>query len=161
MPRLAACLIAATFLAGCVPVPVPIPLPSGGGGGGPTAVTTLDSTGSADVNAYRREAGLAPLRRAPRLDAVARGHAADMARNGFFGHTGSNGSSNGARIRAAGFQPCGAAENIAEGPFTVPGVLASWMGSAGHRRNMLNPRYTDYGLAEVGGKWVMTFAGRC
>ena len=150
MRRLSICLCLAALAAGCVSAP-----------SGPFYVSVTDSSGSADVNTFRAAAGLPPLARSATLDAAARAHATDMARNGFFGHRGSNGSTHGDRIRAAGHRPCGAAENIADGPFTPSGVMAGWMGSQGHRRNILNRRYSEYGLAEVEGKWVMTLAGRC
>lgn len=153
MRRLSICICLVALAAGCVSSP---PARSG-----PSYVTVTDSTGSADVNTFRASAGLPPLARSAALDAAAQAHAADMARNGFFGHRGSNGSTHGERIRAAGMSPCGAAENIADGPFTPSGVMAGWMGSQGHRRNILNRRYSEYGLARVEGKWVMTLAGRC
>lgn len=153
MRRLSFSLCLAALLAGCGAGP---PDHSG-----PSYVSATDSSGSAEVNTFRTAAGLPPLARSAALDAAARAHATDMARNGFFGHRGSNGSTHGERIRAAGVTPCGAAENIAEGPFTPAGVMAGWMESQGHRRNILNRRYSDYGLAEVEGEWVMTLAGRC
>lgn len=153
MRRLSFSLCLAALLAGCGAGP--------SDHSGPSYVSATDSSGSADVNTFRAAAGLPPLARSPALDAAARAHATDMARHGFFGHRGSNGSTHGDRIRTAGVSSCGVAENIADGPFTPAGVMAGWMESQGHRRNILNRRYSDYGLAEVRGKWVMTLAGRC
>lgn len=153
MRRLSFCLCLVALAAGCVSAPI--------ARSGASYVSVTDVAGSADVNTFRAAAWLPPLTRSAALDAAALAHASDMARNGFFGHRGSTGSTHSERIRAAGVTPCGAAENIADGPFTPAGVLASWMGSQGHRHNILNRRYSDYGLAEVDGKWVMTLAGRC
>ena len=41
------------------------------------------------------------------------------------------------------------AENIAFGGMDTAKVFSMWMNSAGHRRNMLNPAYSKFGLAYV------------
>ena len=61
------------------------------------------------------EAGRGPLVYDDRLEAAARAHGADMARIGFFSHTGSDGSDIGTRLHRAGYGWCFAAENIAMG----------------------------------------------
>ncbi len=38
-------------------------------------------------------------------------------------------------------------ENIAHGRFDTTRVLSIWMNSAGHRRNMLDERFSRFGLA--------------
>ncbi|WOI56269.1 CAP domain-containing protein [Palleronia sp. LCG004] len=141
-------------LAGCVVAPAHVQLDR-------AKVVTRGAIpkGGLDVNAYRRQAGLSPIARSSRLDAAARRHASDMARRGFFAHHGSDGSTHTLRIRAQG---CGGgAENIAEGPYDARSVMSAWMGSAGHRRNILLPAVTHYGLANVGDKWVMTLSRDC
>ena len=40
-----------------------------------------------------------------------------------------------------------AAENIAHGRYDVSGVIDAWMHSPPHRRNMLDPRFSRFGLA--------------
>ena len=42
-----------------------------------------------------------------------------------------------------------AAENVAFGDIDVDELFLRWMNSSGHRRNMLDPRFTRYGLAYV------------
>jgi uncharacterized protein YkwD len=42
-----------------------------------------------------------------------------------------------------------AAENIAHGDIDPAELFSRWMNSAGHRRNMLDPRFTRFGLAYV------------
>lgn len=39
------------------------------------------------------------------------------------------------------------AENIAHGRFDTARVLSIWMNSSGHRANVLDPRFSRYGLA--------------
>ena len=72
-----------------------------------------------------------------------------MATNNFFSHTGSNGSSAGDRITAAGFTFSAMAENVyagSESYNSASAAVSAWMGSEGHRVNMLNPTYTYAGV---------------
>lgn len=108
------------------------------------------------LNALRAEAGRAAVAYSDKLEAIAQSHADDMARNGFFSHSGSNGSTLGDRARAGGYGFCFIAENIAKGQRTHAEVMASWQASRGHRRNMLERRVTEVGLARADGAiWVM------
>jgi uncharacterized protein YkwD len=49
------------------------------------------------------------------------------------------------RLEAADYEWEAWAENLAFGPSPAR-VVASWMASAGHRANILNPRYTEFGV---------------
>jgi uncharacterized protein YkwD len=112
------------------------------------------------VNAFRAAEGERSLRRNAKADAAASAHARDMARQGFFGHNGSNGSSVGGRLKAAGCRFTGAAENIAKGQRSDAEVVAAWAASPGHRRNML-AAYDQYGAARIGDTWVLVLASGC
>lgn len=46
-----------------------------------------------------------------------------------------------------GFQGVTEAENIAVGQSSVSSVMDTWMSSAGHARNILNPDFTHFGCA--------------
>ena len=46
-------------------------------------------------------------------------------------------------------------ENIAWGQRTVMDVIDDWMGSPGHRDNILNPRFTIIGMAKKDIYWAM------
>jgi uncharacterized protein YkwD len=108
------------------------------------------------LNGLRAEEGLGPVSPSPRLEAAAMAHAMDMARNDFVSHTGSDGSALSDRVRAAGYDFCEIAENIAQGQASLWAVLGSWARSAPHRRNLLKPRVTDYGLVRAPGDvWVL------
>jgi len=48
------------------------------------------------------------------------------------------------RVKATGYNPSSVAENIAWGQLTPAAVVASWMGSSGHRENILGG-YNDIG----------------
>jgi uncharacterized protein YkwD len=53
------------------------------------------------------------------------------------------------RIKAQGYKGRKLAENIAAGQPTAQKVIAVWLKSAGHKRNMLDCDFTDTGLALV------------
>lgn len=108
------------------------------------------------LNELRAQKGLVPLSASAKLTTAARKHAQDMARRGFFSHEGSNGSSVGDRVRRQGGGFCFVAENIAKGQGSLQEVVADWMASAGHRKNMLNRKAAEYGLARASGNiWVL------
>jgi len=112
------------------------------------------------VNAFRAVEGEGTLRRNAKADAAALAHARDMARHGFFGHKGSNGSSVGGRLKVAGCRFTGAAENIAKGQRSDAEVVAAWAASPGHRRNML-AAYDQYGAARIGDIRVLVLVSGC
>lgn len=92
-------------------------------------------------------------------------HSQDMANNGFFSHTGSNGSNAGQRITAQGYQWSTWGENIAAGQPSVTSVMDAWMNSAGHCENIMNPYMQDVGVACIAGPaggystyWTMNLA---
>ncbi|KIC51413.1 serine protease [Tateyamaria sp. ANG-S1] len=116
----------------------------------------------AAINAERAAQNRAPLVYDPVLEAVAAGHARDMAANGFFSHSGSDGSDIGQRLTRGGYRFCFGAENIASGQRSLTEVMASWMASRGHRRNILHRQAQAVGLAQTPGNiWVMVLAAPC
>lgn len=112
------------------------------------------------VNSYRAQYSQPLLRTNGRLAAAAASHAADMAATDGLSHTGSDGGDVADRARAAGYDYCFIAENIAQGPQDIPEALAGWMASPGHRQNMLNPRAREMALAQRGAYWVMVLGER-
>lgn len=100
-----------------------------------------------------------PLAMDPRLVQSARDHSQDMNDVGYFGHTGSDGSSPGERMSAAGFPWWGYAESIAGG-YAVPEetlaalITDSGVPDLGHRNQLLGigSPYSD--LQEVGVGYV-------
>ncbi|QFT93468.1 Cysteine-rich secretory protein family protein [Roseovarius sp. THAF9] len=108
------------------------------------------------INAFRAKEGRAPLKVSRSLTRAAAAHAADMARKGYFSHSGSDGSSIADRARRAGYRFCFIAENIAKGQRDVNGVLIGWEASTGHRNNMLAREADHVALVEAPGRiWVM------
>ena len=88
-----------------------------------------------------------PLTRSRTLDEAARIHAEDMARNSFLAHTGSDGSNPGERVSRAGFDWQVVAENVAAGQTSADDIAATWLESAGHCANLMDPKYSKTGIA--------------
>ncbi|SLN49229.1 Cysteine-rich secretory protein family protein [Aquimixticola soesokkakensis] len=154
----------ALALSACIPIVIPAQ-PTVRASTTPTAQEALSSEGAAMVraiNAERSARGIAPLVADPALTTAAVRHAQDMQANSYFAHKSPSGSTHVKRIAAAGYSACYAAENIAQGQPSVAAVTASWMASAGHRTNILDPRGQAVGAAKTdGGYWVMVFAAPC
>ncbi|MFI8520694.1 sigma-70 family RNA polymerase sigma factor [Streptomyces sp. NPDC085481] len=114
------------------------------------------------VNRHRAAAGCAPLRSDPKLAAAARSYAEDMVARGYYDHSSPEGTDPGTRMTAGGYAWSAWAENLARGQAGPSSVVADWMADAPHRRNMLDCRYQDTGVAAVSGPdgtvWVQELA---
>ncbi len=126
------------------------PVTSSGSAGCSGANSNFEGQVVALINQERANAGLGALSSNGSLTSAARGHSNDMASNNYFGHTGSNGSDLASRLSAAGYAYLAAAENIYAGqgsslnnPYAA---VSAWMGSEGHRANILNGTYTEIGV---------------
>jgi uncharacterized protein YkwD len=99
------------------------------------------------ANDARRAHGLRPLARTAALDRAARLHARNMARYRFFDHRDPFGR--GPAERVALFDPghrlVAVGENIAFGYPSAAAACRGWLGSPGHRRNILDGRYARIG----------------
>ncbi len=100
------------------------------------------------LNASRKKVRLPAMIRDKRLDAVAKKHSLDMARNNFFGHTSPQFGGLAKRLEAAGLSPSRSGENIA-GSTTPFRIHRNLMDSPAHRINILNPNYTHVGIGIV------------
>ncbi len=105
-----------------------------------------------------------PLRWNEALAEASRLHAEDMARHNYFGHTGRDGSSPARRVERAGYRYRRTGENIAAGQTTPEDAVASWLESPRHCANLMEPAYTEMGVAfasdprsEMGVYWVQAF----
>lgn len=112
-------------------------------------------------NRERLKEGKLPLALSARLVEAARGHARDMAEREKMSHEGSDGSTADERIKRTGYQAQSTAENVAMGHRTIEEVIAGWMHSAGHRRNILGD-FREMGGARVVGEdgqayWTVVF----
>lgn len=81
------------------------------------------------------------------LTKAAAAHAADMAAHSFMGHDGSDGSTSGERVRRAGYAWRVVGENVAAGQPDAETVVKAWLDSPGHCSNIMNPLFTEMGVA--------------
>ena len=120
------------------------------------------------VNIERTNVGVAPLVLDEALCNAANMRAIEMDCTGVFEHKRPNGNSCFEVYDICNVEwqnACG--ENIAAGQATPEEVMNSWLGSAGHKANILSPEYTKMGLGySVGlsngqyrGYWAQEFAG--
>jgi uncharacterized protein YkwD len=131
----------------------------------PVFNSSFESQVIALINKERANAGVGLLSGQGQLGNAARSHSQDMACNGFFSHTGSDGSSPSMRISREGYSWSAIAENIAAGYGDPASMVTGWMGSQGHKDNILNPNYTEVGIGYVyvagspyGAYWTANFA---
>lgn len=109
-------------------------------------------------NESRAQAGLAPLVWNNDLGRAARAHSTDMAQNGCYQHSSCNGTSWTTRISRYYPHWNALGENVALGGSNPAMLHADWMGSPGHRANILGP-YSEMGagiaLGQTGfGVWA-------
>ncbi|AVH54852.1 MULTISPECIES: CAP domain-containing protein [Streptomyces] len=122
------------------------------------------ASGAADrivtlVNSERSKAGCSPVTLNEKLSKAAQDHSADMASHQNMSHTGSDGSDPGTRITRAGYSWSTYGENVAYGYSSPEQVMAGWMSSPGHKKNILNCGFKEIGvgLAQPGNYWTQDF----
>ncbi len=79
------------------------------------------------------------------------GHSTDMATANYFSHTSQDGRTLSDRVDATGYLWNTLGENIAAGYSSVDAVMNAWIASDGHCANLMNPNFTEVGLACVVG----------
>jgi uncharacterized protein YkwD len=108
------------------------------------------------VNAARaaeRKCGRERFPAAPALTASAElataalAHARDMAEHTTLSHRGSDGSQSADRIARAGYRWRWSGENVASGQKDADTVVAGWLLSPGHCANIMQPNFTQMGVA--------------
>lgn len=109
------------------------------------------------LNQYRASRGLRALSMAPSLNRSATWMATDEVAHHYFSHTDSLGRDPFTRMRDCGYTAAGG-ENLAQGYLpTAAAVLAAWQSSPGHNAAMLQPGFTQMGIAHVGQHWALDF----
>jgi uncharacterized protein YkwD len=111
--------------------------------------TSFEVETRALINGQRMNVGLPALASNSALTSAARAHSQDMATSNTFSHTGSDGSDPFARMVTAGYSFSVAGENIYAGSQqnnSPSAAVSAWMGSSGHRENILNTSFTEVGL---------------
>jgi uncharacterized protein YkwD len=100
------------------------------------------------TNQARQVNGLPPLQVNSQLVTAAQTHSSDMARLNLMEHDlpGVAEPTLQSRAAAVGYNYSWLGENIAFNYPDAPSVVAAWMSSPGHRANILNPNYTEFGV---------------
>jgi len=119
------------------------------------------------TNLERQKVGADPLVLSPELNSAAQSYSEVLATTGCFEHTCGPVPDMADRIVQSGFEGWTAlAENIAFGYPTPEAVVAGWMGSPGHRDNLLSPSYREIGIGVAsdgsrnGTFWTQDFGTR-
>jgi uncharacterized protein YkwD len=117
-------------------------------------------------NQIRAANDMPALRENKRLRKAALGHSRDMVKDGFFEHTTPEGTTMVDRILRAKYvredEGWALGENLAWGTGslgTPRGAVDAWMGSPGHRANVLKRAYREMGVGVVLGVPVSDAAG--
>lgn len=159
-----------------IPQPEPTPVPVPEQKPAPAPQPTPDPEVSASLNAYeqkvvelvngeRQKNGLQALAIDPELSKVARIKSLDMRDNNYFSHQSPTYGSPFDMLKQFGISYRTAGENIAAGQKTPEDVVTAWMGSPGHRANILNSNFTHIGVGYVAGGsygsyWTQQFIGK-
>lgn len=121
-----------------------------------SAVKSLEEQVLTELNAVRRRHGLVPLRLSQPLGAAALAHSRAMGVHGFFDHDSRDGTEFWERVRRY-YGPTGngrwsVGENLlwSSGPLDAKAAVRMWMGSPGHRKNILTARWREIGVSALG-----------
>lgn len=104
-----------------------------------------------EVNHERASRGSPRLEADPCLEEAAQAYARRTLDDRRLEHVDADGHRAMERVRDRGCAFRSLGENLASGPTTAAEVVAGWMASPGHRRNLLEPTFTRMGLGVV---WV-------
>ena len=115
-----------------------------------TVDTKAEQAMFALVNAQRDAQGLEKLSFDTKLRDLARSHANDMFKRGYFSHYTPEGLSPFNRMDKAGIVYQEAGENLALAPSTTL-AMQGLMNSPGHRANILNPSFHKVGIGVING----------
>jgi uncharacterized protein YkwD len=106
------------------------------------------------TNEKRLELDLPILRVNSDLRAAAQLKANDMVKNGYFAHYSPDGKSPWYWMDEVGYAYLAAGENLAVAFSESDDVVQAWMNSPKHRENILNPKYSEIGVAMAHGQYM-------
>jgi uncharacterized protein YkwD len=114
-----------------------------------TSTAQMERQVQQQINTIRQQHGLTQLRYNEKLAQVARKYSQQMAVENFFSHTSPTGDTMVQRVHTAGIVYLMLGENLFKGTnLSQPSAIAvqGWMGSPGHRRNILESEYRETGI---------------
>lgn len=104
------------------------------------------------TNSSRQENNLPGLQPSETLNLAAYQKAQDMVKNNYFSHESPSGAHFWNWILGAGYQYLTAGENLAMDFTSAETVHRALMASGSHRKNILNPNFTNIGVSVISGK---------
>lgn len=105
------------------------------------------------TNQDRIASGMRPLAVSPTLERAAYLKVQDMVANNYFAHTSPAGVSPWYWFREVGYTFRFAGENLAVNFTESTDVQQAWLNSPAHRANVLNPNFTEMGIATAYGRY--------
>lgn len=141
----------------------PFPLTISGGDGF-QANPVEDASFATLINSVRSASGAAPVTYNAQLNTAAQSHSNDMLAQGYFSHTGANGSTIGQRATAAGYNWTAIGENIAQGQANENLAMNGWISSPGHQANNVGTQFKEFGLGRAGSgaatRWTLVLGSQ-
>ena len=103
------------------------------------------------TNNQRLTAGLEIVKSNQELSQAAAAKAADMFANNYWAHVSPQGTDPWSFVTSSGYQYQHAGENLARDFSNSRDIVTAWMASPTHKKNLLDPRYKDIGVAVLDG----------
>ena len=119
------------------------------------SLSSLEQGVLADINAFRTQHKLVPLRLSASLTTAAREHSQQMGEQGYFAHESADGSAFWKRIKAVypqgPFHYWAVGENLlwSSPDVDAQGALQLWVNSPEHKANMLTAQWREIGVSAV------------
>lgn len=121
------------------------------------SIKNLAAVNSAEVfaltNEERADGGIATLQRNSLLDQAAQMKAQDMAAKGYYAHVSPEGLTPMYWVERAGYKYLVIGENLVVNRTDADQVVDAFMGSPGHRANILRKDFTDIGVGVANGTY--------
>lgn len=99
------------------------------------------------INELRAQKGLKPLKESTTLDLIAYKRVQDIKDNQYFSHDSKTGQTFDKVASQVGYKYSLLGENLSIGYTTGPAIVLAWFNSPSHQAILLNPQYTEVGLA--------------
>ncbi len=115
-----------------------------------TSSITIDEV-VRETNQQRASVGLKQLSYSEKLADAARRKAANMFEENYWAHNSPSGKSPWTWFSAVGYSYSFAGENLAKDFGSTDRLISAWMASQTHKDNIVNPKYSEIGLAVVPG----------
>lgn len=126
---------------------------------GQTDRVPLETAAICLINEERTSRGLRAVASDGILEHVALDHSRDMRDRNFFSHVNPDGQDAGDRARAAGYRDS-VLETLSRGTQTPGQTVDLWMGSAIHRKIILDPDHRGIGAGVADALWTLVFGGQ-